>query len=990
MKTSLSPRRLVLFLCAAALALTPLVPRAQNQGAGPSGGPRPITLDDYPRFKRLGGASISTDGKWMLYTITPNEGDATLFIKSLDTDTVFEIPRGANASFADNAKWVGYFVSPPSGRGGAGRAAPPAGGQRGAGAAAAAPAPARTFEVLKLATGTKTTFPAVASFSFSPDGDWLLLRPQAEAAAAAPAAGAAAPGGRGGRGGDAGGADDSGPGTDLLMRNLATGEQRYVGNVGTYAFDDSGAHLAYTVRGQQRLGNGVYVMTLAGGEQRMLDAMAADYDQLTWSEDGNHLAVLRGDKQRTQAQKDNIVLAWRNVGTAQQQQVTFDPAKAPAFPAGMVISEFSTVRFSKDGSRLLVGVKAQEAAKPAAPAGEAQANVDVWHWKDELPQSVQVVQINQARRQTFTAVIDLSSGSLKRVADEDMPTVTPTDDLLWAVGRLDKPYRGTVEWGASKADYYRINLATGERTPIETGLSRAMGLSADNKYFLYLKNGHVFSFDMASGKKTQIDGNHSFVNAEDDHDYEKPAYGVAGFTPDGKSALVYDRYDVWALPLAGGTPVNVTKGAGAKDDVRYRIVSLAPGGGRGGGRGGGGRGGGAGRETIDLTKPVSLSAYGQWTKKTGYFDLQPNAAPAPLIWLDKSVGSPIVARDADRMIFTEQTFREYPNYWMSDRKFTSPKQVTDADPALLKEFAWGSKTLIDYKNSKGQRLQATLTLPANYQPGKKYPMLVYFYELMSDTHHSFQLPPYDDRPHMTTYASNGYLVLQPDVVYEIGKPGSSALDCVTSAVREVIKQGYADPAHIGLQGHSWGGYESSFILTQTDMFAAIVTGAPPTDLTSFYDTLYRSTGTIQQGITEVGQVRMGAGMTPWSNHMQWESQSPIHNAPNIKTPFMILQGTADGSVDAGQGLELYAAARRLGKQAILLSYPDEGHHLGRRENQKDFLLRMQQFFDHYLKDAPMPDWMANGLPQLRKGEDPKVMPKPVNGTGVGGGRGGDR
>jgi dipeptidyl aminopeptidase/acylaminoacyl peptidase len=243
---------------------------------------------------------------------------------------------------------------------------------------------------------------------------------------------------------------------------------------------------------------------------------------------------------------------------------------------------------------------------------------------------------------------------------------------------------------------------------------------------------------------------------------------------------------------------------------------------------------------------------------------------------------------------------------------------------------------------------------------------------------------------MTTYASNGYLVLQPDVVYEIGKPGSSALDCVTSAVREVIKQGYADPARIGLQGHSWGGYESSFILTQTDMFAAIVTGAPPTDLTSFYDTLYRSTGTIQQGITEVGQVRMGAGMTPWSNHVQWESQSPIHNAPNIKTPFMILQGTADGSVDAGQGLELYAAARRLGKQAILLSYPDEGHHLGRRENQKDFLLRMQQFFDHYLKDAPMPDWMANGLPQLRKGEDPKVMPKPVNGTGVGGGRGGDR
>ena len=202
--------------------------------------------------------------------------------------------------------------------------------------------------------------------------------------------------------------------------------------------------------------------------------------------------------------------------------------------------------------------------------------------------------------------------------------------------------------------------------------------------------------------------------------------------------------------------------------------------------------------------------------------------------------------------------------------------MTDAQPDLFKEFAWGTKKLIDFKNSKGVRLQATLTLPAGYDPSKKYPMLVYFYELMSDTHHTFSFPVYDDRPHMSTYASNGYLVLQPDVRYEIGRPGSSALDCVTSAVKKVIELGYADPAHIGLQGHSWGGYQSSFIVTQTDIFAAVVTGAPPTDLTSFYDTLYRSSGSIQQGITEVGQVRMGAGVTPWSAHDLFESQSPVH------------------------------------------------------------------------------------------------------------------
>ena len=243
-------------------------------------------------------------------------------------------------------------------------------------------------------------------------------------------------------------------------------------------------------------------------------------------------------------------------------------------------------------------------------------------------------------------------------------------------------------------------------------------------------------------------------------------------------------------------------------------------------------------------------------------------------------------------------------------------------------------------------------------------MLVYFYEKLSDTHHRYSMPVYDDRPHMSTYASNGYLVLQPDVVYTVGHPGDSAVDCVTSAVKKVIDLGYADPKHIGLQGHSWGGYQSSFIVTQTDMFAAVVTGAPVTDLVSFYDELYKSTGTVQQGIMEMGQVRMGGGY--FENRALYESQSPVHNAQKIKTPFLILQGTADGAVDWHQGLEFYNAARRLGKEVIFLSYPDEPHHLAKEENQKDFQVRMKQFFDHYLKGTPAPSWMTDGVPLAKK------------------------
>ena len=338
--------------------------------------PKPITLEDYAKFKRITAAAISNDGKWMHYTVTPNDGDATLFIKALDGDKVIEVARGANPAFSEDGRWIGYFIAPPAAQG-RGRGNRGGGGGQGQGAGAAAEPPAtRPFEVIELATGTKSAFPSVGTFAFSPDGEWLLMRPPS--AAAAPAGGAA--GGRGGRGGGAGdnANDSNAPGTDLLMRRLSTGEQRYLGNVGSYAFDDGGKLMAFTVRGQQRLGNGVYLMTLASGEQKTLDSAAADYDQVAWSEKGTNLAALRGEKPRGKTQRENVILTWRNVGTPQAQAATFDPAKAKAFPEGMVVSEFTAPRWSDDGARVLVGLKEQEAEKPEST--EPQANVDVWLW----------------------------------------------------------------------------------------------------------------------------------------------------------------------------------------------------------------------------------------------------------------------------------------------------------------------------------------------------------------------------------------------------------------------------------------------------------------------------------------------------------------------------------------------------------------------------------------------------------------------------------
>jgi dipeptidyl aminopeptidase/acylaminoacyl peptidase len=979
---SLTRAALVLAL---AIALVPASPAATGQApstapgtTAAADGKKVLTLADYGPWKRVTQTAISDDGKWVTYTYSPNDGDETLFVKQLDGDKLYTIPigsaggagrgggggggrggggGGAGVQFSDNGRWIGYYVNPPAraagrGRGGAGgrgagRGAPPQRGGTEPGAsptvnAAANPDAVRRFELLDLTTGAKVPVPNAGGFQFSKGSEWLAIKMTA------------APN------------DTSHRGTDLLLRRLSTGTTQNIGNVNQYDFDDAGKLLAYTVDAANRLGNGVYMLNLGTGEMRALDGAAKDYDGLTWATDSTRLAVLRGEKPEGKVEKENTLLAWTDGGTAQPQAIEWDPSKDAAFPQGFVLSEYTAPRWTKDGTRVFVGIKAQEDSR--SESGEPQANLDIYHWKDVELQSEQIIRVGQARRATFSGVVTVASKKFLRLADDTFRTVTPTADDRWAIGRDSTPYDHDFSEGQpSRGDYYKIDTTTGARTLIAKRLSRTMGTSPDSHWFLYLENQHVMAYNLETGKAGRVDaGTANFINTDNDLAAEKPIWGVAGWSKDGKSVLLNDKYDVWSQPLDGSKGTDLTAGAGAAQQVQLRLTRFGAAGGGRGGRGGGGSGGGD--DGVDLSQPQTFTAYGDLTKKSGYWRTAAGGGkPAPLIWADKSIGGVQKAKDADRLVFTQQTFEEFPDYWVSDSSFTAPRKITDANPQIA-DYAWGKRILVDFTNSKGKKLQATLALPAGYQPGKQYPMLVYIYEILSNTHHQFSMPVYDDRPHMSAYASDGYLVLEPDIVYEIGHPGSSALDCVTAAVKKVIEMGYADPKHIGLQGHSWGGYESSYIVTQTNMFAAVVTGAPLTNLISMYGEIYKQTGAWNGGILETSQGRMGANVTPWNAKELYESESPVFSVTKIQTPFMILQGTADGAVDWDQGLEFYNAARRNGKQVIFLSYPDEPHHLAKPENQKDFQVRMKQFFDHYLKGTPQPEWMANGLPQVRKGE----------------------
>ena len=903
------------FLVAAIFVCVCLLPQADSTALGQEipDSKKVLTVDDYGRWNRIDSATLSSDGRWATYAYAPAEGDRTLFLRELEgDDEPKKIPMGSAPNFSKDARWLTYTVRP---------------GEEETKKLEKSKKPiVTTLTLLNLDSHESMEFTGAVRATFSEDSTYVAISM-----------------GRSGSGGSQSG------GSDLLLVELATLHVRNIGNVGSFEFNESGRLLAYTVDAADLAGNGLYLLDLGSNVLRILDSSERRYRQLTWDEDGEHLAVLRGQEKKGFLQNENDLVVIRNAGARQQETTVYVAAEDQSFPQEMVISEFSSLSFSEDGSMVFTGLKEQQKKPAGEKDGEKRANVDVWHWQDDRVQSVQQRRASRDRRATYAAVLHVAQNKLVQLGDKDLARVSILGKGRWAVGVDDSPYRAEISWGGGRGDYYRVDLKDGKRDAITEALGRPVGNSPDGKHFVFLKDKQLWVHDLDRGTTTNLSSSApdvSFVDEDDDHPYEKPSFGIGGWTADGRAVIVNHKFDLWQLPFDGSPGTNLTGGVGEKDQIRFRYVRLD-----------------SEEETIDTTKPLLLSAYGEWTKKSGFFTLAPGEPPQALIYEDKQMGRPAKASDSDRVLLSMQTFEDFPNYWVTNTKFETPVKVTDANPQQS-EYRWGRRVLVDYKNEKGVPLQATLTLPGDYEEGKKYPMLVYFYEKMSQRHHQYSMPQFDDRPHMSTYASDGYLVLMPDVVYEVGRPGSSALDCVTSAVQAVIDAGHADPERIVLQGHSWGGYQSSFILTQTDMFAAVVTGAPVTNLVSFHGELYKSSGSVQQGITEKGQVRMG--VSPWDDMELYHSQSPVHNVKKITTPFMILHGTDDGAVDWHQGLEYYNAARRNGKQVILLSYPGEGHHLGDRANQIDFQIRMKQFFDHYAKDAPAPDWMKNGVPFLEK------------------------
>jgi acetyl esterase/lipase len=532
----------------------------------------------------------------------------------------------------------------------------------------------------------------------------------------------------------------------------------------------------------------------------------------------------------------------------------------------------------------------------------------------------------------------------------------------WAIGTDDREYElmGSLD-GRRFENVYAIDLTTGDRKLAVKHLRYFSGGSPDGSKFLYYENGDYHVYSVATGQDRNITQGLpvSFVNVEDDHNEVKPPVNAIGWASDNKTVLLSDAWDVWSVPGEGGHAANLT-GNGKKDQIRYqRRFALEPRDRRDSG--------------IDLSKPQYFSAYGEWTKKGGIARIDPDVPGVKmLVWGDATYPGLVKAKNADTYVFTRGTSLEPNDEWAAGASLTNPERLTDFRPQVEK-FTWSSGVqLVNYTSEKGDRLQAALFLPANYEKGKSYPTLVNFYEKMSNTANQFSTPS-SNGFNRSVYTSNGYAVLVPDITYRVNDPGMSAVWCMVPAVKAAIATGVVDPKHVGITGHSWGGYQTAFLVTQTDIFAAAVAGAPLTDMVSMYSLVYKNSGGWNGAIFESSQGRFKGGY--WDNWDAYYRNSPVFWAKNVHTPLMILHNDKDGAVDFTQGVEYFNTLRRMQKPVIMLEYIGENHGLAKPANQRDYTVRMKEFFDHYLMGAPAPDWMVNGVPRLKMDQHLKERAK---------------
>ncbi|MDI6699013.1 MAG: prolyl oligopeptidase family serine peptidase [Candidatus Saccharicenans sp.] len=918
--------------------------KTEQTGVGQTA-PRPIEIKDILAWKNISLALVSNDGRWFVYALTPNEGDSELVIKEVDGKKEYRFPLGEaprslfdSVLVSDDSRWVSFLSHPSSQemkklRKEKKRVEPKA-------------------ILVDLRSGERTEWTRARKIAFSGESSAYLavhrLAPEAQEKE-----------------------KDKWTGSDLVLKNLVGGQEIGLGNVSEFAFNKSGQWLAFLVDAQDRSGNGLMLQNIKTGEVRSLDSGRFWYKNLNWDEKGQALSALKGREDKKYEDKLYSLVAFKlNPASGQEEKYEYDPAGDSSFPEGFSLSPDFTPYWLEDYEALAFGIKQLKTSsgtdrgkegddkgkKEAAPPSRGEEVEDedlpdliLWHWQDPRLQSQQQVEERRDASFSYLSIFRVKEKKFVRLADDELRQVElgRRSDLAVGYDRSLYELEGSLS-GQRFQDIYVVDLKTGQRKPALKQNRWSYDLSPDGRYLLYYHEGHFYAYELATGQSFNLTARlpASFINEDDDHNVKNPPDRPFGWSKDGRYALLSDGWDVWLVEARGRQGYNLT-GNGFREQIRYnRRFVLDP-----------------EEKGIDLDQPQYFQAYGEWTKKQGIALVEPARRTMKMLLFDDAQFNRLLkARKASRYFYTRETHRDFPDFYASDASLGRATRITEANPRQ-KEFLWSAGArLVDYVSSKGKKLQAALFLPADYQEGKKYPTIVYIYEKLSSGLNRYFLPTANGF-NKSYYTSQGYAVLMPDITYTINDPGMSAVWCVLPALKAAIETGVVDPERVGLQGHSWGGYQTAFLITQTEAFAAAVAGAPLTNMISMYSSIYWNTGSANQPIFESSQGRFTGGY--WENLEAYTRNSPVYYATRVKTPLLLLHNDKDGAVVFNQGVEYYNTLRRLKKPVVMLEYVGENHGLQKPANRKDYTVRMKEFFDHHLKGQPAPEWWEKGVPYLK-------------------------
>ena len=906
-----------------------------------------VTPDDYGRWERLGADALSPFGDWVAYVVTRVDETSELRVRRLADDSTRVFPWGSAPAFSPDGRWLAWTVGPP-----------PEERER----LQEQDEPVRDkATVMDLQTGETRDFEAVSERRFDASGRFIALRGQAPE-------------------------EPAGKGADVRIVTLGTGAETTFGNVSEMAWSPTGSQLALAVATGADVGNGVQVHDAETGTLRSADASGSAYRSLRWRDDSHDLAALRS---RDAASADGTawdVLAWRDLDRGIEMTVL--GSSTAGVPDTLEVVHHRAPSWSDDGRMISVGLRPAESeeeeeeeggdpgdgqadrpeeASQQGPAGEEEGSpeeepdlpdLQIWHTKDVRLFPEQKVNEGRDGNRTLLAVWHLDDDRVVVLGSDLMANAQLLHGWETALEDIDEPYPWGAMFGRPYHDVWAIDTGTGERRRLLSRI-RYEWPSAGGEWLLSWDGSAYHTLNIHTGAEHDVTSGlaENFANT----DYDTPTdvipphgFGPGAWLEDDDAVLLYGKHDIWRVAPDGSGGERLTRGA--ETGIAHRVARVAddddePG--------------------IDPDSRPYLSLYDEKTEQRGYARFTDgwadarggtgtsDSGTAETLLLDDAFLAGLVRADSTAtMMYASQSFGDPPDLFVAGADLANPVQATAINP-FIDEVAWGRAELVDFVSESGRDLQFVLLRPANHAEGRAVPTIVYTYEMLSPQMHFFRVPSERDYYNYTAWTQHGYAVLLPDIVYRARDPGVSALESVRAAVARAVEMGVTDPDAVGLIGHSWGGYQATFLPTRTDIFAASVAGAPLTDFVSFMGQLHWNPGIAEVSHWETGQARMEVPF--WEDPEAHRRNSPIHEVHNMETPLLMAFGNEDGVVDWDQGTEFFNFARRAERQMVLLVYEGEDHGFRQEANQKDYHRRILEWFGHYLKGEPAPAWITDGV-----------------------------